>query len=305
MAASSFQTRDSFARQRCLPSSSRCRALPFFNQIGPPDGVSPGGFDEFALFNNFLTAGTPGQAAFFYLLFGFTNSNQLFLTNPNTGVADYLTNSAKYRYNSLQVELRRRFAKGLYFQANYTFQKTLTNAGGITQARFKPFLDINQPELEYARADYDQTHVFNLNGIYELPFGKGKRWMNSGEWNNRLFGGWQLTSIIRASSGAPISIVDPRGTLNRNGRSTRNTANSNLSTDQIKDLIGVYRTPCGVFYINPVAVNINLADCLGSGTANPAYFTQAASGGVGNLPRLHQRPALLQLGCFHHQEHTV
>jgi hypothetical protein len=209
----------------------------------------------------------------------------LFLTNPNTGVADYLTNSAKYRYNSLQVELRRRFAKGLYFQANYTFQKTLTNAGGITQARFEPFLDVNQQNLEYARADYDQTHVFNLNGIYELPFGKGKRWMNSGDWNNRLFGGWQLTSIIRVSTGAPISIVDPRGTLNRAGRSTRNTANSNLSTDQIKELIGVYRTPCGVFYINPVAVNINLADCSGPGTANPAYFTQARSGEVGNLPR--------------------
>jgi hypothetical protein len=109
--------------------------------------------------------------------------------------------------------------------------------------------------------------------------------MNSGEWNNRLFGGWQLTSIIRASTGAPLSIVDPRGTLNRNGRSTRNTANSALSTDQIKDLIGVFRTPCGVFYINPIAVNINQADCSGPGTANPAYFTQAAPGEVGNLPR--------------------
>ncbi|HEY0320727.1 MAG TPA: TonB-dependent receptor [Pyrinomonadaceae bacterium] len=275
-----------FGNANCNPATTPgCRALPFFNQIGPPDGVSPGGFDEFGVFNNFLTAGTPGQAAFFYLLFGFTNSNQLFLRNPNTGVADFLSNSSKYRYNALQVELRRRFAKGLYFQANYTFQKTLTDAGGVTQARFDPYLDTAQTNLEFARADYDQTQVFNFNGIYELPFGKGKTWMNSGEWNNRLFGGWQLTSIIRVSTGAPISIVDPRGTVNRAGRSTRNTANSSLSTDQIKDLIGVFRTRCGVFYINPVAVNINLADCSGTGTANPAYFTQARSGEVGNLPR--------------------
>ncbi|MCV5831413.1 hypothetical protein OFN28_32640, partial [Escherichia coli] len=76
------------------------------------------------------------------------------------------------RYNSLQVEVRRRLAQGFFFQANYTFQKTLTDAPGVGQTRFDPLLDNNQPRLEYARADYDQTHVFNFNTIYELPIGR-------------------------------------------------------------------------------------------------------------------------------------
>src|SRR5207253_11045076 len=147
---------------------------------------------------------------------------QLLLPNPNIGVADFITNSAKYRYNSLQAEVRRRFSGGLTFQANYTFQKTLTDAPGTGQTRFEPLIS-NQlgSDYEYGIADYDTTHVFNFNAIYELPFGKGKRFFAAaGSWLDRLVGGWQVTSIIRWSSGNPLSIIDPRVTLNRTGRST-------------------------------------------------------------------------------------
>jgi hypothetical protein len=175
----------------------------------------------------------------------------------------------------------------LYFQANYTFQKTLTDAIGVTQARMDTFLDNANPQLDYSRAEYDSTHVLNINSIYELPFGRGKLFFSdAGSWLDRLVGGWQVTGILKMASGAPLTISDAaRGTLNRNGRSARNTANSTLTKDQIKDLIGIYRTPCGVFYINPVAVDINLSNCTGTGRANPAYFTQALPGQTGNLER--------------------
>jgi hypothetical protein len=45
--------------------------------------------------------------------------------------------------------------------------------GGVGQTNFDPLLDINEPGLEYQRADYDATHVFNFNAIYELPFETG------------------------------------------------------------------------------------------------------------------------------------
>jgi hypothetical protein len=50
-------------------------------------------------------------------------------------------------------------------------------------------------------------------------------------------------------------MVDARGTFNRTGRSGRQTPQTNLTTDQIKDLIGIFRTPNGVFFINPSVIN--------------------------------------------------
>jgi hypothetical protein len=259
-----------------------CRPVgAFFNQLGPNGAFFGIGFTE-----GFLAAGTPADLAVAFIspnLPFFPNAQRLFLTNPNTGVVDFVGNYGKYRYNSLQVELRRRFADGLYFQANYTFQKTLTNSSGTRssgQSRFDPNLDNANPNLEYARADYDQAHVFNLNTIYEFPFGRGKRWLNDGRWKNRIFGGWQLTSIINVSTGAPITITDPRGTLNRAGRSNRQTPQTSLNKDQIKDLIGVYRTPCGIFFINPSVIDINLSNCTGTGRASRGFGTAPFPGQV-------------------------
>src|SRR4030095_11557853 len=98
-----------------------------------------------------------------------------FLPNPNSGVINLVTSSGRMRYNALQAELRRRFVKDVYFQANYTFQKILTDVAddGISQARVAPFLDNQNRQLDYSRASYDTTHIFNFNGIYELPFGQG------------------------------------------------------------------------------------------------------------------------------------
>jgi hypothetical protein len=180
-----------------------------------------------ATFTNNLQAGTPGELAFQFVQNNVTNGFP-FLANPNTGVANLLQNGARYNYNALQVELRRRFSRGLYFQANYTFQKTLTDAIGVTQARLDTFLDNENPQLDYSRAEYDSTHILNINGIYELPFGRGKAFFSdAGSWLDRFVGGWQVTGILKMATGAPLSISDAaRGTLNRNGRSARNTANS-------------------------------------------------------------------------------
>jgi len=181
--------------------------------------------------------------------------DQFFLPNPNAGAVDLLTNGARYRYHSLQTEIRRRFSNGFHLQANYTFQKTLTNASGVGQTNFEPNLSNLFPQIEYSRADYDATHVFNLNTIYELPFGRGKRWFSDVGGLDRLVGGWQVTSILQMATGAPITIADPRGTLTR--RNGRQTANTNLSKNEIKDLIGVFRTPCGVYFINPAVIDLN------------------------------------------------
>lgn len=259
-----------------------CRNVALFNQFGN----NP--FDFTGAFEPFLTGGIPVDFALLMLQNAnlFPGAQQFFLDNPVAGPVDIVQNTGTLRYNALNVEVRRRFSDGLYFQGNYTFQKTLGNAsGGATaenndQTRFEPNLDNLNPGLEYGRLNYDQTHVFNFNTIYELPFGKGKRWLNSGEWINRIFGGFQLTTIVRASTGAPINFTDARSTLNRAGRNTRQTPQTNLTKDEIKNLIGIFDTPCGIFYINPSVVDINLANCSGTGRASRGFGTAAFPGQV-------------------------
>lgn len=202
-----------------------------------------------------------------------------FLANPNAGVVNVLENGGSFYYHSGQFEIRRRFEKGLYLQANYTFAKELTDAIGTGQTRVEPFLDNNNRGLDYARADFDQTHVINVNAIYELPFGKNRRWLNSNKFVDFVVGGWQLGLVWRVGSGSPITFTDARGTLNRSGRSGRQTALTTLSDKQLRDLVGVFNTPCGIYFVNPAAININQSNLSSSNCT--ALTTGVAAGTVG------------------------
>src|SRR5204862_480164 len=104
-----------------------------FNQVNIRDNGFIADFNRAR--SNQLLAGTPADLAILYYT-NFFGGSEIFVNNPNVLVADLLNNGARLRYNSLQVELRRRFAQGLSIQANYTFQKTLTNAVGTLQTRF-------------------------------------------------------------------------------------------------------------------------------------------------------------------------
>ncbi len=285
--------RRTFGTAVCSPTATNgCRQVGSFlsNQLGAFNGFVGSSF-----LNGFLDTNSIGQLANSTIINApfFSNAQNVLLPNRNAGVVDFLSNSGRYRYNSLQAEIRRRFTKGLAFQANYTFQKILADVQSDGQARFDPLLDLAQPELEYARADYDRTHTVNINANYELPFGRGKRFLNQGGIVNSIFGGFQLTSIINVSSGAPISIYDRNGTLNRTGRSNRQTAFSNLTTQQIKDLIGIFKQPDGtIYFINPSVIGANGSATNGSFTAtpgNPAFpgqvFFRNQAGQTGNLPR--------------------
>src|SRR4029077_10310785 len=98
--------------------------------------------------------------------------------NPYILGADLLKNTSFSNYNAGIVEVRRRFSRGLYFQANYTFSKTMTDFGG-SQSQFQPFQDNARPQLEKQRAPFDLTHAFKANFTYELPIGKGHRLLSS------------------------------------------------------------------------------------------------------------------------------
>lgn len=215
-----------------------------------------------------------------------------FYPNPSSGTITLMKNDASFNYNSLQLELRRRFSQGLYLQANYTFSKNLVNGQGTAQALNETYLQLQNKGLDYQRADYDITHAFNLNGIYELPFGKGKTFLNNGTLLNYLVGGWQFSGIFQKRSGVPISFVDTRGTLNRGALSGRQTANSTLSVDQIRDLVGVFEANNRIYWINPSILNANGQASVGyinpsntNAAFNGQVFFNVAPGQTGSLSR--------------------
>jgi hypothetical protein len=109
-------------------------------------------------------------------------------------------------YDSLQVVLSHRLSKGLGFLVSYAYQKTI----GLTDSQLYGYTggaqDVNNRKLERSVASFDHPQVLRLTWIYELPFGKGRQYLNRGGVANQILGGWTLTGIQSYQSGDPLTI---------------------------------------------------------------------------------------------------
>jgi hypothetical protein len=121
---------------------------------------------------------------------------------------NFLESKGESEYNALQLKLDRRFGQGFQFGLSYTFSRLISNAsedvlgGGTAQSGvlqnpydLKPLKTISPS---------NSPHVFVFNFLAELPFGKGKRYLDSGGAVNALFGGWQVAGIFRYQQGTPL-----------------------------------------------------------------------------------------------------
>jgi hypothetical protein len=113
--------------------------------------------------------------------------------------------SSDYHGGSLSIRQR---LKGLTWDLNYTFSKSMDDASGLqTGGTFGSAFILNALRQEDARSvsDFDLTHVMNFNSVWELPVGKGQKYFNGmNKVLNGIFGGWQLSTIFRYNSGATI-----------------------------------------------------------------------------------------------------
>lgn len=118
-------------------------------------------------------------------------------------------------YHSLQSTIRKPFGNGILLQGAYTYSKAInyTDEDGWATVlwNWEPVLDRNR-----ARAGYDRTHVFQIAGVYELPFGRGKNWLNSGvaSW---IAGNWQINGNFYAYTGTPFTVTASGASLNSSG----------------------------------------------------------------------------------------
>jgi hypothetical protein len=267
----------------CSAGGTGCQALTVFPNL------FLNGFLGFPSIANIVEQGQLGELLAFYhsnlfesnfLPPGPANNMYNWFPNPYIMGGDLLKNTSFSSYNAGIVELRRRFSRGLYFQANYAFSKTMTDFGG-SQNQFAPFQDNARPHLERQRAPFDLTHAFKGNFTYELPMGRGHKLFSS---PNRALGllvnGWQVGSIFTWQSGQPFSILSTWQTFNR--RAANNTAVATLTHQQISGDLGSFVQSNGVVYlINPKLIN------MANGTGAPSTpqmggCTPAVSGGFCN-----------------------
>ncbi|MCL4782521.1 MAG: carboxypeptidase regulatory-like domain-containing protein [Bryobacterales bacterium] len=133
-------------------------------------------------------------------------------------------------YHSLQSSLTRRFSNGFQMTAAYTWSKVIgyccnedNNGGPLVPAL--AYYNLNRVPM-----NYDRTHNFQLTAAYQLPFGKGRRWANSGL-AAAFAGGWQLNTLTSFMSGTPLRVTSDGGSLRLPGSTQR--------ADQVKEHVAV------------------------------------------------------------------
>jgi hypothetical protein len=121
----------------------------------------------------------------------------------------YQESSASSTYNSLQARLQQRLDFGLSLLASYTWSKSIDNASSF----FNSTGDPNFPQDSYniaaerGRSNFDVGHRFSMSYSYDLPFGKGKAFLDDGGVVNAILGGWQTLGVISLQTGRPFTVA--------------------------------------------------------------------------------------------------
>ncbi len=123
---------------------------------------------------------------------------------PQFGSVNLISNLGHNTYHSGTVRVEKRYSAGVSLNAFYTWAKTLDESDGDGGATGVTFYN---RALEKGRAGYDIRHRFTSILVYQLPVGKGRRWVNRGGALNQALGGWDITWVQTFESGPPISVT--------------------------------------------------------------------------------------------------
>ena len=122
------------------------------------------------------------------------------------GSVDYKSDIGSSTYNALLASLERRFTNGLGFQAHYTWSHSI-NDGSVGGGESNGPENVNCLRCDFGPSVFDIRQNFALDGVYELPFGVGKRFLNESGWVDKIVGGWNLSSIALWHTGHPLTIT--------------------------------------------------------------------------------------------------
>jgi hypothetical protein len=123
----------------------------------------------------------------------------------------------KSNYNALQASVRKQAGRGLQFDLNYTYSRSIDITSSATRLGFSSSVNVGSPGTRLVNAfnpngrrgvsDFDATHQINADWIAQLPFGKGQHFAGgAGTVLDAFIGGWQLSGLARWTSGFPFTV---------------------------------------------------------------------------------------------------
>ncbi len=189
------------------------------------------------------------------------------------GIFNNFDDTGSSLYHAMQVSLEKRYTNGLSFLVSYNLSRMMsdTNSGFTSFAALA--LNKDNQKAEWSIDNNDQTNMINIAGTYELPFGRGRQFMNSGGVVNAILGGWQISPLLTYATGTPL--------WNSNG-------NSGGSVFVTGDPLGNQCNPCNranvVSYNNIMFSYNNVSN--GLPVINKADFSDPGPWVLGNAPRV-------------------
>ena len=163
----------------------------------------------------------------------------------------YLNGAGMSNYNGLQVEFRQRLSHGAQFNVNYTWSHSLgiSSQNGIQGQGNNIYYTDRDFRLNYGPGLFDIRHVIHASGTYDLPFGKGRKFLDRGGIVNGVLGGWSLGTIFVIQSGNPAQIGNGYSTVNGNDAGVYFQG---ITAKQLQNSVGVYHSGNPwVYTINP------------------------------------------------------
>jgi len=135
--------------------------------------------------------------------------NQVFAAPQNYrpwthfGDVRFRSNFGHSTFHSGTIKLEKRLSQGLTFTNFYTFSKAIDSQDGDNDGT--GVMPIQNRSLEKARSGFDRNHRYIAAVNYQLPWGKDRKWMNSGGWKDKVLGGYELSWIQTIESGNPLT----------------------------------------------------------------------------------------------------
>jgi hypothetical protein len=214
--------------------------------------------------------------------------SNLFQANPYVattggGAATLLSAVGSSNYNALQAEFRQKVTHGLDLNVNYTYAKTLGDSAAQATGSIgssTSLITLHNLHLNYVPIAYDIRNALKITGLYALPFGKDKAFLNNGRMLNYAVGGWTAGMITIYQSGAPIRLTGGlSSTVNPASDGGVNFIGTTSASD-IQKSVHVTRAAPHASYVNLIDPKFQ-----STSTANPSYLVPNTTPGVeANLP---------------------
>ncbi len=150
------------------------------------------------------------------------------------------------KYDSMQVQLQRRFVDGLSLGVNYTLGRALSpNENSSLTVGDHGTSALAYFDRNLAPTSTDRRHNVGITSVWQIPVGKGRRWLSDSGVMSAILGGWQVNNMISIMSGPPFSVLSDDTSLNLPG--------SVQTADQVKEAQKLGGVGRGTPYYDPTA----------------------------------------------------